>query len=302
MTKIIEFLYLGGWDTVTADFIEDLAIRQILSLDILPPTLPKTNVNIEHKFIQISDEEESLLLPHLPEITDWIINNINNNQTTLVHCRHGVSRSATVVVATLMKLWSADLDTCLVFVKNKRPQVEPNIGFHRQLLLWQNLGCVLDQSNINYRLFLHLHGTLIPKEVSPGDSEFGYKCGKCRRILFHSGDLVPHEGSWWEGVDQSKACAQGLSVLPHVWMKKSAGSRLNCGFCSQKLGSMSPEASDKFRVGMSSCDTPCPCSARVSRGIIVNPAKVDKFKPLRHPLSLLRQRLKGHYSQPSQGG
>lgn len=146
MTEIIPYLYLGGLDAVTAEFLKNNDIRQILSLDTVPPTIP--DPSIIHKFIQITDEEESLLLPHLPDLTRWIILNINSNQATLVHCRHGVSRSAAVVVATLMKLRSLDLPTCLHAVKNRRRQVEPNAGFQRQLLLWQNLGCELNQQCI----------------------------------------------------------------------------------------------------------------------------------------------------------
>ena len=43
--------------------------------------------------------------------------------SVLVHCVQGVSRSATVVVAYVMKERSMDLDTALEFCRLKRPQV-----------------------------------------------------------------------------------------------------------------------------------------------------------------------------------
>ena len=51
----------------------------------------------------------------------------------LVHCRAGVSRSATLVIAYLMKRHGMSLDDALAHVRAKRPRIAPNEGFIQQL-------------------------------------------------------------------------------------------------------------------------------------------------------------------------
>jgi dual specificity phosphatase 12 len=50
----------------------------------------------------------------------------------------GVSRSATVVVAYLMRTYHWTLDTALAFVKESR-KVEPNKNFVEQLKVWEEV-------------------------------------------------------------------------------------------------------------------------------------------------------------------
>ena len=51
----------------------------------------------------------------------------------LVHCYAGVSRSATIIIAYLMKIMKWDLNTAFDFVKHKRVVAKPNDGFMNQL-------------------------------------------------------------------------------------------------------------------------------------------------------------------------
>jgi protein-tyrosine phosphatase len=47
----------------------------------------------------------------------------------LVHCAAGISRSASVLIYHIMQVHAAEFDTALAYVKEYRPQVEPNYGF-----------------------------------------------------------------------------------------------------------------------------------------------------------------------------
>ena len=51
----------------------------------------------------------------------------------LVHCRAGISRSASVVVYYLMRKNSMDYDTALRYLKERRPIVAPNEWYEKQL-------------------------------------------------------------------------------------------------------------------------------------------------------------------------
>lgn len=54
----------------------------------------------------------------------------------LVHCQCGVSRSASLVVAFVMKERSWDLNQAYAFVKRKAPAISPNMGLIFQLMEW----------------------------------------------------------------------------------------------------------------------------------------------------------------------
>ena len=53
---------------------------------------------------------------------------------TLVHCVAGVSRSASICIAYLMKYERMTLDQAYRHCKRRRPVVHPNVGFWRQLI------------------------------------------------------------------------------------------------------------------------------------------------------------------------
>ncbi len=57
----------------------------------------------------------------------------------LVHCKMGISRSATAVIAYLMRKDQKTRDNVLEEVKKKRPQANPNSNFMEQLLIWEQV-------------------------------------------------------------------------------------------------------------------------------------------------------------------
>jgi protein-tyrosine phosphatase len=61
----------------------------------------------------------------------------NKKNKVLIHCFAGKSRSTTVLVSYLMQAEKKKRDEVLQKVKEKRPIVQPNEGFMKQLLEWE---------------------------------------------------------------------------------------------------------------------------------------------------------------------
>merc|ERR1712137_1444239 len=74
--------------------------------------------NISHKFEEIIETIEKAEKAKKP---------------MLVHCVQGISRSASVVIAYLMKTRKWSLKESYEFVKSKRRIISPNEGFIKQL-------------------------------------------------------------------------------------------------------------------------------------------------------------------------
>jgi dual specificity MAP kinase phosphatase len=62
---------------------------------------------------------------------------LSNNQNILVHCQAGISRSATIVIAYIIRKQKKTMDESLKFVQSKRSCVSPNLGFCGQLIRYE---------------------------------------------------------------------------------------------------------------------------------------------------------------------
>ena len=88
---------------------------------------------IEIKFLELSlyDDTIELIIPKFEVAYKFIKEYSDNN--ILIHCLQGKSRSVSLVVFYLMKEKGWDYDTCITFIKERRPSISPNIGFVEQL-------------------------------------------------------------------------------------------------------------------------------------------------------------------------
>lgn len=83
-------------------------------------------------------------IPHAPirlyfdTVADKIHSVSKKHGATLVHCAAGVSRSATLCIAYLMKFHNLCLLEAYNWVKARRPVIRPNLGFWRQLIDYES--------------------------------------------------------------------------------------------------------------------------------------------------------------------
>ena len=89
--------------------------------------------NIEYKRIPACDYSCFELQPYFPEITDFIHQSLSSQGIIIVHCLMGVSRSATAVIAYLIRFKGLTADKAYDLVREKRTVASPNDGFLNQL-------------------------------------------------------------------------------------------------------------------------------------------------------------------------
>jgi predicted protein tyrosine phosphatase len=106
------------------------------------------NYKINYRFIQITDTKDSDLSGCFKQVWDFINTQSAEKKNIIVHCRHGISRSPSVVAYYLMRLMHAYmksrnenypvLDDVLILIHMNRPCIRPNSGFIKQLKSYEN--------------------------------------------------------------------------------------------------------------------------------------------------------------------
>lgn len=99
--------------------------------------------------IRVYDEEDTDLLKYWDNTFKYITKARQAGSKVLVHCKMGVSRSASVVIAYAMKANNWDFERALRHVKEKRSCIKPNKGFSKQLETYQG---ILDASRNKEKL------------------------------------------------------------------------------------------------------------------------------------------------------
>ncbi|XP_054828091.1 protein phosphatase Slingshot homolog 3 [Eublepharis macularius] len=157
-SRIFDHLYLGSeWNAANFEELQRNNVSHILNV-----TREIDNFFPEHFMymnVRLYDEETAQLLPHWKETYSFVSAVRAQGLRVLVHCKMGVSRSASTVIAYIMKEYGWSLERALCHVRERRPIVHPNPGFMRQLELYQG---ILDASR---------HSSLWEQKVEDAQSE-----------------------------------------------------------------------------------------------------------------------------------
>ncbi|TGZ83835.1 phosphatases II [Ascodesmis nigricans] len=131
-------LYLGNLRSAQDDhLLYKLKVTQVISIvsEGTALQIPKT---VKHRRITLSDLPSEDLLAILPEATKLIDEALRTHEVVMVHCQHGLSRSASVVIGFLMMRLHWSLAATLDYLKQRHICVQPNPGFFEQLRVWED--------------------------------------------------------------------------------------------------------------------------------------------------------------------
>ncbi|KAI8782452.1 protein phosphatase Slingshot 1 isoform X1 [Biomphalaria glabrata] len=146
-SKILDYLYLGSeWNASNLDELNSKGIGYILNV-----TREIDNFFVgmfQYYNVRVLDVEEEELLRHWDKTYKFITKARNHNSKVLVHCKMGVSRSASTVMAYLMKEKRWTVSEAFDFVKERRGCVNPNPGFMEQLSTYQGILTASNQRDI----------------------------------------------------------------------------------------------------------------------------------------------------------
>ncbi|XP_076624755.1 protein phosphatase Slingshot isoform X3 [Colletes latitarsis] len=137
-TEIFDHVYLGSeWNASNLEELQKNGVRHILNVtreidNFFPGMFTYLNV-------RVYDDEKTDLLKHWDDTFKYITKAKKEGSKVLVHCKMGVSRSASVVIAYAMKAYNWDFSQAWKHVKDKRNCIKPNNSFLIQLETYQGI-------------------------------------------------------------------------------------------------------------------------------------------------------------------
>ncbi|XP_060602049.1 protein phosphatase Slingshot homolog 1-like isoform X2 [Ruditapes philippinarum] len=137
-SKILDHLYLGSeWNASNLDELQANGVHHILNIsreidNFYPGVLHYMNV-------REWDVDQSDLMKYWEDTHKYINKARRRGSKTLVHCKMGISRSASTVIAYLMKENKWSLSKAHDYTKSKRNIINPNPGFMKQLEMYEGI-------------------------------------------------------------------------------------------------------------------------------------------------------------------
>lgn len=127
------FYVIGSADAaMDKELLTKYGVTHILTVAPLKDYKPPLS-NTRHMCLNILDLPQTELSDYYMQAFTFIEECISSNGKVLIHCNAGVSRSAAILIAYLMKTQTLSYDAAWSIVKEKRPNINPNIGFIFQL-------------------------------------------------------------------------------------------------------------------------------------------------------------------------
>lgn len=128
INEVATGLYLTNFKNAKDyDALKRLGVRQILTIGMELPRHGEPLFKVMH--VRVDDSPNENIKKYFNSTYNFI-----NRGPTVVHCAAGISRSATIVAAYLMRRFKMTSNQAIAHIKKCRSVVNPNYGFVQQLM------------------------------------------------------------------------------------------------------------------------------------------------------------------------
>ncbi|KAJ8397111.1 hypothetical protein AAFF_G00009650 [Aldrovandia affinis] len=135
--EILPFLFLGSaYHASRKDMLDAMGISALLNVSSNCPN--HFEGVYQYKCIPVEDNHKADISSWFAEAIEYIDSVKDSSGRVLVHCQAGISRSATICLAYLMKRKRVRLEEAFEFVKQRRSVISPNFSFMGQLLQFES--------------------------------------------------------------------------------------------------------------------------------------------------------------------
>jgi atypical dual specificity phosphatase len=132
--QITERIYLGNIaGAMNGKFKKDNNIGYIINLS--NQWYPKQN-DIKYLDVNISDSPDTNIKEHFKKIIDFFNQGLASDKNIYIHCRAGISRSASGLIAFLMSK-GLNMRDSVNYISSRRKIIQPNPGFWIQLMIYE---------------------------------------------------------------------------------------------------------------------------------------------------------------------
>eukprot|EP01010_Urceolus_cornutus_P003658 NODE_524_length_1574_cov_262.028852_g399_i0.p2 GENE.NODE_524_length_1574_cov_262.028852_g399_i0~~NODE_524_length_1574_cov_262.028852_g399_i0.p2 ORF type:complete len:210 (-),score=26.21 NODE_524_length_1574_cov_262.028852_g399_i0:849-1478(-) len=129
-TEILPWLWLGSAkDAFNYDTLKRKNIKYILNATKEVDSPEAEAKGFQYLKLHLEDNSDVPIGEHFDSTHEFIERARKHEQGVLVHCRRGISRSATIVIAYVMKFREVTFENAFEFVKQRRDIINPNLGF-----------------------------------------------------------------------------------------------------------------------------------------------------------------------------
>lgn len=134
--EILPYLYLGSeFHATSNEWLSKHGIEAILNVSNRNPEIDETLY--EYKHLAIRDSGDCDITAIFQESFAFIEYVRESGRKLMVHCQAGISRSATICIAYLMKTEGKSMQEGMDYVRNCRQCINPNFGFVAQLVSYE---------------------------------------------------------------------------------------------------------------------------------------------------------------------
>ncbi|XP_043095012.1 dual specificity protein phosphatase 18 [Puntigrus tetrazona] len=135
--QVTDCLYIGNSRAAG----DSSLVRSLNITCVINATRDASGANVpgvEYVHVPVADDPESGLGDYFDSVADEIRRVGDGDGRVLLHCKAGVSRSAALCLAYLMKHRRLTLAEAHALLRSLRPIVRPNGGFWRQLIEYEH--------------------------------------------------------------------------------------------------------------------------------------------------------------------